>query len=127
MPTVLVIDDEYFVRKTLSVLLAPIAAVETAGTAQEAKEVAQRNPPDLVIADWMLSDPTDGLQLIESLRGSLPNLPVIMVSGYLPDHLHAQVHSIPNTWIFPKPCDFGQLKQKIETVLHSNKERDTTS
>ncbi len=65
---VLVVDDSRMQRKILSTQLARSGyAVLEAGTAEEALQLCDREPPDLVISDWMMPGMT-GIEFCQQLR-----------------------------------------------------------
>lgn len=124
MSTILVVDDEPVIIDSVRELFESRGLeMEAAATAQEALECAARDPPDLLIVDWMLGDDLDGLQLAKTLRQSHPRLPTIVITGYPSDQLQAQIDAMPDTWLFIKPWPFDQFMQLITDVLRAK--RDT--
>lgn len=82
---ILAIDDEAPILDLLrDYLQAHGYRVSTASSAPEAHRVVDSDPPGLIVSDLQLED-TDGLQLIEQLRGQLPTVPVILLTGVLFD------------------------------------------
>lgn len=82
---ILAIDDELPILDLLHEYLKGQGyRVSTACTALEARQVAQADPPQLIISDLQLED-TDGMHLIEQLRRLLPTTPVILLTGVLFD------------------------------------------
>src|SRR4029077_20148697 len=80
--TILIVDDEESVRRSIADVLAdeghrPVLA---AG-ADEADREINASPPDLVLFEGGMPG-RDGLELLESLRASHPQLPVVMMSGH---------------------------------------------
>jgi DNA-binding NtrC family response regulator len=119
MATILVVDDEQSIRDSLSALLSTVgdSRVETAGTAREATEIAARQPPDLLIVDWMLGDQIDGLQLAETLRQTHPRMEIIVVTGYLSDQLQRRIETMSHIRAFSKPCPHDEFMQAIDDAL----------
>ncbi len=119
MATILVVDDERQIRESLSALLCArgVGLVETAANAREATEIALRQPPDLLIVDWMLGDDVDGLQLAETLRQTNPHLETIFVTGYLSSELQKKTQTRTRTRVFSKPCPHEELMQAIDEAL----------
>jgi len=65
---VMVVDDSRVQRKILSTQLARTGfAVTEAGSAEEALQLCEAHPPDLVISDWMMPGMT-GIELCQRLR-----------------------------------------------------------
>lgn len=82
---ILVIDDEATIRDLLSSFLtAKGYQVVTAASVHEALRVAADEPPDLLISDLQLED-GDGFEIIEKIKRTQPNLPVILLTGVLFD------------------------------------------
>lgn len=122
MATILVVDDEQSIRDSLSALLSTCgdSRVETAGTAREATEIAARQPPDLLIVDWMLGDDVDGLQLAQTLRQSHPRMEIIVVTGYLSDELQRKIEAMTHIRAFSKPCPHEEFMQAIDDALNQS-------
>lgn len=79
MSLVLLIDDEPRMTKLISMWLEDVEArVVRAASLQEALDIAQREPPDVVLLDFALGD-EDGLNILPKLREepSLASVPVI--------------------------------------------------
>jgi len=88
MPKVLIVDDEPVYCTLLSRILARQACeVHIAGDAHSAIATASTHRPEVVVADWMLRDFHDGLDLLYALRQAGITCPVIMMSGYPSDQL----------------------------------------
>jgi len=82
---ILAIDDEAPILDLLrEYLQAHGYRVSTASTALEAKHVVASDPPQIILSDLQLQE-TDGLHLIAELRTTLPNVPVILLTGVMFD------------------------------------------
>jgi two-component system NtrC family response regulator len=79
---VLVVDDEPFIRKLAERELAlPGRVVTTAATAAQAMKLARTHEYDVVMLDVRLPD-GNGNRLLEHFRETLPDVEVIMITGY---------------------------------------------
>lgn len=79
---VLVVDDEPFIRKLAERELAlPGREVTTADSAAQAIKRARRHTYDVVLLDVRLPD-GNGVRLLEHFRENLPDVEVIMITGY---------------------------------------------
>ena len=84
---VLVVDDEFYMRKVLHTLLTSIGVgtVYEAAQGAEGLEQIQRVAPDLVIVDWQMPK-LDGPSFVRYVRSPetcrCPNVPIIMVTGH---------------------------------------------
>ncbi len=80
--TVLVVDDEAGIRRSLSAILSdegyrPL----TAADGSECLEILEREPVHLVLLDiWM--EGKDGIQVLTEIKQTYPAIPVIMMSGH---------------------------------------------
>jgi DNA-binding response OmpR family regulator len=80
---IVVADDDRVVRRIVSVKLSGLGCeIEEAEDGQEALELLQEDPPDLLITDSLMPR-MNGLQLVRSVRGieKLSALPVIMLTS----------------------------------------------
>ncbi|MBU6399365.1 MAG: response regulator [Verrucomicrobia bacterium] len=78
---ILVVDDEAPIRELLGEFFKKRGyGVTTAATAAEALQRADEERLHLVILDIDLSD-ADGFEVLQSMKASHPNLPVIMLTG----------------------------------------------
>lgn len=79
---ILVVDDEPSIRTLAQKELAsPGRGITTASTAAEAQKLASQKEFDIIILDVRLPD-GNGLDLLERFRESLPDVEVIMITGY---------------------------------------------
>ena len=69
MPSVLIVDDDPFIRKLIATTLEDVAGFEVAeaGDGVEAVEVAEQAPPELVFLDLDMPR-MDGLEVCRRLR-----------------------------------------------------------
>jgi CheY-like chemotaxis protein len=79
---ILLVEDDHTIRTKISHLLRREGyVVEEAGDGVQALELLETRHFDLVITDFALPR-MNGLELIERLQSILPELPVILISGY---------------------------------------------
>jgi len=80
--TVLIVDDEEYIRSTLGGALQDEGfKVLAAGDGSAALSAVAEQAPDLVLLDIWLPGP-DGLEVLGKIKESHPDLPVIMISGH---------------------------------------------
>jgi PAS domain S-box-containing protein len=115
----LVIEDHAPTRNTLKNLLERRNFdVVVAGSAIEARELAQQRQPDLVISDIGLPD-QDGCVLMTELRVANPTLPGIALSGYGMDEDLARTRAAGFVEHLTKPVNVGALERAIEKIFSS--------
>lgn len=82
---ILIVDDEYVVRKGMKMLIENASPEWTViGQEADGKEALQsirKEVPDVLITDIRMAD-VDGIQLAKSVRAKWPDMLIIVVSGY---------------------------------------------
>lgn len=122
---VLVVDADESVRSAGHNLLERFGCVvETTQSGEEAifmiQACAPTNGYELVIADIRLPD-LDGFEFYHRLREAVPDLPVVLMTGFGYDPGHCIVKSrqegLPSQAILYKPFRLDQLIQTVEKML----------
>ena len=65
-------------------------SVEVARSGSEAIDIGLHIHPDLIVVDWMLSGPLDGLQVSEALRAVFRNALTVLVTSFPSEALRAE-------------------------------------
>ena len=117
MATILIVDDEESVRRAIADVLSdeghrPVLA---AGADEAEKEVATALP-DLVLLDVAMPG-RDGLELLEQLRASHPELPVVMMSGHGTIETAVRATKLGAYDFLEKPLTYDKLLLRIEHGL----------
>lgn len=80
---ILSIDDEATICGIIQAVLTMEGyRVSTAGSAEAARRIMQSDPPNLIILDQQLED-IDGLTLAEEIRTTLPDIPILLLTGLI--------------------------------------------
>jgi len=119
---ILVVDDEYYIRKVLRALLASIGAVDIHDAADGASglDAIRRLAPDVVLLDWQMPG-MDGAEFTRRVRSPssfpYPNVPIIMLAGHgersrVIEAVRLGVHEF-----LLKPVSSSALLARIESVL----------
>ena len=117
---VLVVDDEVHIVHVVAIKLRnngyePI----TAGNGQEASDLACRENPDIIIADYMMPVMT-GLELLEKLRENeaTRNIPFILLTArnFAIDDVNQQRLNVSQC--ITKPFSPKELLRNIEDILY---------
>jgi CheY-like chemotaxis protein len=78
---------------------------------------------DMVITDFIIENNVQGgLEVLDAVRLTRPNCPVILLTGYFA-HLHKQVdHNNEFSYIAQKPMDLAKISQIISTFMKNEDE-----
>jgi len=81
---VLIVEDEDDIREMIGGILQDEGyEVRMTGTSEAAIAAVKSRKPSLVILDvWLKGSSMDGIELLDSLKATHPNLPVIIISGH---------------------------------------------
>lgn len=91
--------------------------VRVAATAGEAIDTGAAFNPEILIADWLLTDVNSGLSVAEKLRELNPQLHILFFTG-LPTHkLQTEAQHLRPFRFLEKPCEFDTLRMAIKEVL----------
>ena len=116
--TILIIDDQKLHHKFLQKVLGKggFSNVVCLGDPLLALHEVQRLSPDLIILDILL-DGANGLDVLQDIRNTYYDMPVILCTGY-PDFRY-DIKSLAADYFVDKNSDLSELKNKIEMALES--------
>jgi DNA-binding NtrC family response regulator len=125
MATVLIVDQDPSVRGVLTKALARFGHdALTASNAPEALQALGASHIDLVICDWNMSGPVDGLELLRSLREEDRDVPVIMLTEFGTIEHAVSAMRAGATHYLAKPFQNEQLQLTIDQALAVARLRD---
>ena len=115
--TILVVDDEANIRRTLRGVLADEGyEVVEASDGRGALEVLERQVPQLAIVDiWMPE--VDGIELVSRMRQQAPELPVIVISGHGTIDTAVRVIRMGAFDFLEKPFELDALLRVVDRAL----------
>jgi DNA-binding NtrC family response regulator len=120
MTTILIVDDDQHIRRTLRALLTRYGhEVLEAADGVVAMEHCRLQVLDLVITDLFMPE-KDGLELLLELRALRPNLPIITMSGGAATKsldLLADTRMLGAVRTVAKPFTIDEMRQAVEAVL----------
>jgi len=117
MKRILIAEDEPKLREMLSELLTEEGyEVSTAGDGEEAVEQIERLKPDLLLLDIKMPNMT-GLDVMEAIRRSQPDLPIIISSAYGKMQSDMTVLTSNVKAYLVKPVDVDELLETVESAL----------
>lgn len=111
---ILVVEDEVSLRKLIARLLAQLGyGVTLAANADEAQALIEEKGfmPDLIITDVVMPN-MSGIQMVEKLRRTYPDLKAIFMSGHI---RHGVLD--PDTPFIQKPFTIDSIHEKIREIL----------
>ena len=131
--SILIVDDEDGVRRTMSEWLISSGLSVTATAVADAESAlihANTYPIDLAILDWNLGTGADGLRLLEDLVDFQPNLVAILVTGYAAQAtpLHAMRMGVRD--YLDKNADFtretflASVKKQLAQIAPAKRQRE---
>lgn len=113
---ILVIDDERHIRMLYQEELANEGYEVAMSDGQEpVVDLIAREKPDLIVLDIKIEPNISGLDLLQTLRGPYPNLPVILSTAY--DSFQYDLKSIAADGYVVKSVDLTELREKIKNIL----------
>jgi len=122
---VLVVEDDSLVLHSLAIVLEDEFDVRMAQTGEQAWELLQHEPFSVVISDIMMRG-MNGFDLLKLIRANFPDLPVIMLSGYVSDQRHERIMKAGAFAYLVKPVDDRLLVRTIREALASVKKNVRT-
>jgi two-component system response regulator HydG len=116
-PRILIIDDDRAFRVGTGALLSDEGyEVDAEAGGDPGLERLRRERYDMVLLDLKMQGRT-GLSVLEELRGSGNDVPVLMLTGYATVDSAVQALKLGADDYITKPCDNAVLRSKIRTVL----------
>ena len=117
MATVLIVDDSAVDRRLAAGCLKD-AGLELvfAENGQEALDLIQMVPPDLVLTDLVMPD-LDGLALVEAIRGERRNIPVVLMTAHGNEEIAVTALQKGAASYVPKKNLARDLEETIRTLL----------
>jgi signal transduction histidine kinase/ActR/RegA family two-component response regulator len=118
---ILVVEDDNEVRRVIVECLSLIGyQVTEAANGTEALQAIHARTPDLLVVDYAMPDMT-GAEVIARVRKLVPDLPVILATGYADMAAVERLAGKPS--ILRKPFDIAALGDAVNDALESAKDR----
>jgi signal transduction histidine kinase len=113
--SVLVIDDDAAVRNLIVECLLILGyEVRQAEDGEAGLRLLEEQPPDLLMVDFIMPK-LNGAEVIERARALLPNLPVILATGYADAQVGGTV--LEHERVLQKPFNLDQLAAMVTEAL----------
>ena len=117
--SILIVDDEASVRRTILRTLRPYGyQVTTAESAEEALDLlaASASAFDLLISDVIMNG-LSGIAFSDRLRRLGCRTPIILITGYPGTHLTESIFAIERLLLLAKPFTPSQLRAEVVAAL----------
>lgn len=114
---ILVVDDDPLILTVVDLMVRHAGhRVRTVPDASSALDVLVDGPIDLVISDIRMPG-MDGLALARLVRKDYPDIPIILMTGYLSDYSNGSAGQIGVEHILRKPFKSNELLATIDRVV----------
>ena len=126
MKPVWIIDDDRSIRWVLEkALVREGIEFKSFASADEAVQALTQGAPQVVISDIRMPG-SSGLELLQTLRGQYPHLPVIIMTAY--SDLESAVSSFQGGAFeyLPKPFDINHAVELIRRALEQSQRKDAS-
>lgn len=119
--TVVIVEDADICSTVLEIALVgmPGISIKSAASAEEALEYLDHRDICALITDLHLPH-MDGFELIERVRNrpNRPRLPIVVISGDTDPRTPERVQRLGADAFFTKPYSPGEVRQKLEQLIH---------
>lgn len=114
---IMIIEDEAIIAMDLTSIVEDMGhtVISTARTRTEAVEMAQNDPPDLVLADIQLADNSSGVDAVNDILRNLDGLPVIFITAF-PERLLTGERPEP-AFMITKPYTEEQVRSAVSQAM----------
>ena len=117
---ILLVDDENSVRTfALRALRKKGYDVVGCSSAENALETLENDKNFQLLITDMVMPGQNGIELSRQVLEMLPNIKIILASGYSEDILKGEFTDIDNLSFIPKPFSLSDLTQKVYEVMKS--------
>lgn len=117
MPTILVVDDEPSIRRTLREILEYEAfEVDEAVDGDEALQKMRANQYDVVMLDVKMPK-RDGMEVLQTAREEMPEVPIIMISGHGTIETAVESTKLGAFDFIEKPPDLNRMLLTVRNAL----------
>lgn len=120
-PGILVVDDDEGIRENIVDLLGSDEyRVVSAGDANEAMRILEKEKIDLLLTDFQMPGP-NGVELIESARKNNRSLPAILMTAYLYVYEQLDEDRRRDITLLRKPFDADEILKVVAAGLSNGR------
>jgi two-component system nitrogen regulation response regulator NtrX len=118
---ILIVDDEADIRMLIAGVLGDEGfTTREAANSDEALTLLRQRCPSLIVLDiWLQNSPLDGMQILEVIQETYPDVPVVMISGH--GNIETAVNAIKRGAFdfIEKPFKADRLLVTLERALEN--------
>ncbi|MGR0188263.1 response regulator [Azospirillum aestuarii] len=120
--SILVIEDQPFVRRTIMQILSQIGfrSIAEADNGETGMQECIRATPDVIVCDIDMK-PVSGLQFLAELRASAEvrnrRTPVVFLTNHTESEIVKKAMALGVNGFVVKPPSFGALKERVDRLL----------
>ena len=112
---ILLVEDDPALRMVMREVLKDEFDIDEADNGDDGIDKGLSELNDLIILDYHLPK-KDGLQVIEAIKAAHPDVPVIVLTGFLNPQSEAQFNELGASKIFPKPFNYRNLLETVRAL-----------
>jgi len=117
MANILIVDDEQSYRQLLSLVFEGDGhKIRTAMNGRQAIELLEESPADVIISDVKMPD-MDGIEMLRTVRETLPDLGVILMTAFASVETAREAFKLGADDFIQKPFDVEELKLIVRKTL----------
>ena len=117
MSNILIVDDEQSYRQLLTLVFEGDGhLIRTASNGREALGLLQKEPADVIISDVRMPD-MDGIEMLSSVRETMPDLGVILMTAFASVETAREAFKLGADDFIQKPFDVEELKLIVKKTL----------
>lgn len=120
-----IVDDEVEMLKLYEETLTESFNIKTFDHGRDALAAINNHAPDILITDLSMPE-IDGIKLIDEVRRSHKNLPIIVVSGYGEQNDMLHLMSLEKIEFLSKPFKLEELTDQTRKLIAAKEETNIT-
>lgn len=117
---VLVVDDKKVIGDFFDFTLGYFGHdITVVHDPREAVKVAQQQDFDIAFLDIMMPE-KNGVEVLREMKNVVPQLPVVMMSGYSLQEMKDEAMQLGAAWCLKKPFELDDVRQVMNVTLGKN-------
>ena len=124
-PRVLIVEDDPTILELLHTIVSEKLRLRCmmAGNGQEALEIVENNPPDIIVTDLKMPV-LDGIALLQYVQANYPEIDVMVITGFSAEFTFTDIIQMGASDFFVKPFRGGEFEAKLQRVIRERRLMD---